>query len=96
MLCQGKERLGQALGHEVVGDFHAAKATTASMETYEHELIATPETPSPKVTPSPKRRRDVLTEVFNASFSEDRDFDGPAVPVSKRRRLAESRLEAVR
>ncbi|RYP76997.1 hypothetical protein DL769_003532 [Monosporascus sp. CRB-8-3] len=71
-----KERLGQALGSEVVGDFDAL-----NMETYEDELPPTPE------TPSPKRRREVLTEVFNASFSEDRDSDSPVEALGKRRRL---------
>ncbi|RYO85429.1 hypothetical protein DL766_006514 [Monosporascus sp. MC13-8B] len=74
-----KERLGQALGSEVVGDFDAL-----NMETYEDELPPTPE------TPSPKRRREVLTEVFNASFSEDRDSDSPVEMLGKRRRLEEA------
>ncbi|RYP64488.1 hypothetical protein DL771_008732 [Monosporascus sp. 5C6A] len=80
-----KERLGQALGGEVVGDFDAL-----NMETYEYELPPTPE------TPSPKRRREVLTEVFNASFSEDRDSDSPVEVLGKRRRLEEGRVGVVR
>ncbi|EMR71713.1 hypothetical protein UCREL1_1230 [Eutypa lata UCREL1] len=80
-----KERLGQALGSEVVGDFDAS-----NMETYEAELPPTPE------TPSPKRRRDVLSEVFNASFSEDRDSDSPVEAIGKRRCLEESRVGLVR
>ncbi|RYP64994.1 hypothetical protein DL770_009092 [Monosporascus sp. CRB-9-2] len=80
-----KERLGQALGSEVVGDFDAL-----NMETYEDELPPTPE------TPSPKRRREVLTEVFNASFSEDRDSDSPLEVLGKRRRLEEGRVGVVR
>ncbi|RYP34255.1 hypothetical protein DL767_004378 [Monosporascus sp. MG133] len=80
-----KERLGQALGSEVVGDFDAL-----NMETYDDELPPTPE------TPSPKRRREVLTEVFNASFSEDRDSDSPLEALGKRRRLEEGRVGVVR
>ncbi|RYP47923.1 hypothetical protein DL768_006078 [Monosporascus sp. mg162] len=80
-----KERLGQALGSEVVGDFDAL-----NMETYDDELPPTPE------TPSPKRRREVLTEVFNASFSEDRDSDSPLEMLGKRRRLQEGRVGVVR
>ncbi|KAI0484082.1 hypothetical protein GGR56DRAFT_612251 [Xylariaceae sp. FL0804] len=61
-----KERLGQALGADVVGDF-----ANVPMDTYENELQqpATPE------SASPKRRRGVLEEVLNASFSEDRESD---------------------
>lgn len=80
-----KERLGQALGSETVGDFDVS-----NMETYEEKVPLTPE------TPSPKRRRDVLTEVFNASFSEDRDSDSPVEAVSKRRCLEGSRVGLVR
>ncbi|RYP08746.1 hypothetical protein DL764_001657 [Monosporascus ibericus] len=80
-----KERLGQALGNEVVGDFDAL-----NMEMYEDELPPTPE------TPSPKRRREVFTEVFNASFSEDRDSDSPLEALGKRRRLEEGRVGVVR
>ncbi len=80
-----KERLGQALGSEVVGYFDAQ-----NMETYDNELPPTPE------TPSPKRRRSILTEVFNVSFSEDRDSDSPVEAISKRRRLEKGRVGVVR
>ncbi|KAI5920357.1 hypothetical protein F4810DRAFT_702940 [Camillea tinctor] len=83
-----KERLGQALGSDLVGDFDGV-----SMDTYEDELKATPES----TTSSPKRRREVLSEVFNASFSEDRDSDCPGDTIlGKRRCLEEGRVGVVR
>ena len=80
-----KERLGLALGSDVVGE-----VDVNNMETWEDELPPTPE------TPSPKRRREVLTEVFNTSFSEDRDSDSPVDSIRKRRCLEEGRVELVR
>ncbi|KAI1488722.1 hypothetical protein F5X96DRAFT_680253 [Biscogniauxia mediterranea] len=83
-----KERLGQALGSDLVGDFDGVP-----MDTYEDELRPTPES----TPPSPKRRREVLTEVFNASFSEDRDSDCPGDTIlGKRRCLEEGRVGVVR
>ncbi|KAI1496501.1 hypothetical protein F5X99DRAFT_400284 [Biscogniauxia marginata] len=81
-----KERLGRALGRDVVGDFDGVP-----MDTYEDEL-----TPVPEST-SPKRRREVLSEVFNASFSEDRESDcsGDMI-LGKRRCLEEGRVGVVR
>ncbi|CAJ2511925.1 Uu.00g075500.m01.CDS01 [Anthostomella pinea] len=79
-----KERLGKALGKDIVGDFDGV-----SMDTYEDELPVTPE------STSPKRRREVLSEVFNASFSEDRESESPG-NVFKRRCIAEGRVGVVR
>ncbi|KAI1339959.1 hypothetical protein F5Y15DRAFT_60166 [Xylariaceae sp. FL0016] len=79
-----KERLARALGKDIVGDFPA----NDSMETYEHELA-----PAHHESTSPKRRREVLSEVFNASFSEDRDPDSPALG---KRRCIEGRVGVVR
>ena len=80
-----KERLGQALGRDVVGHFDEH-----NMEMFEEETLA----PIPE-SASPKRRRDVLTEVLNASFSEDRESsrDGN---IGKRRCLEEGRVGVVR
>lgn len=82
-----KERLGHVLGRELVGDFNEH-----GMDTYEDELTPLPE------TPSPKRRREVLSEVLNASFSEDRDATTPEAGgnIVKRRRLEEGRVGLVR
>ncbi|KAH9996372.1 hypothetical protein F4779DRAFT_607012 [Xylariaceae sp. FL0662B] len=81
-----KERLGQALGRDIVGDFDIQR-----METFDEQLSFK------ETTPSPKRRREVLSEVFNASFSEDRDADcaGNALGL-KRRCLEEGRVGVVR
>ncbi|KXJ97360.1 hypothetical protein Micbo1qcDRAFT_200066 [Microdochium bolleyi] len=81
-----KERLGHVLGRNVVGDFNEH-----GMDTYEDELTPVPE------TPSPKRRREVLSEVLNVSFSEDRDAHSPETEnMPKRRRLMEGRVGLVR
>ncbi|KAI1323497.1 hypothetical protein F5Y16DRAFT_383720 [Xylariaceae sp. FL0255] len=78
-----KERLGGALGVDLVGDF-----SNIPMDTYEENQV--PE------SISPKRRREALSEVFNASFSEDRDSDPPGVTFSKRQCLEEGRIGLVR
>ncbi|XXG96940.1 tRNA (adenine(58)-N(1))-methyltransferase non-catalytic subunit trm6 [Hypoxylon texense] len=99
-----KERLGRALGEDIVGD-----VDYDSIESFEDvpeddndrldkeinavSLSSRPSggrTPNPctsRVTP-PKRK--VLSEVFNKSFSEDRDSaDFPSELLTKRRCLAE-------
>ncbi|KAH9896226.1 hypothetical protein F4778DRAFT_259525 [Xylariomycetidae sp. FL2044] len=81
-----KERLGKALGSDIVGDFQGV-----SIDTYEDELAET----TPEV-PSPKRRREALSEVFNASFSEDRELERPSEILGKRRCLEEGRVGVVR
>lgn len=82
-----KERLGHVLGRDIVGDFNEH-----GMDTYEDELTPLPE------TPSPKRRREVLSEVLNVSFSEDRDANSPGTNdnMPKRRRIMEGRVGLVR
>lgn len=82
-----KERLGQALGTEIVGNFDALNMETFSEE--EEEIMSVAE------TTSPKRRREVLSEVLNASFSEDRE-SGPNDILGKRRCLEEGRVGLVR
>lgn len=79
-----KERLGKALGADVVGNFDGVP-----MDTYESEVV------TPEFTP-PKRRRDALAEVFNTSFSEDRESDIPGVVFGKRRCIEEVRVGVVR
>lgn len=109
-----KERLGQALGKDIVGDFdefhintfekpqsdsddgsgvREKEMTTVFKELANRELV----TPIvPQVT-SPKHKREILSEVFNASFSEDRDsHDYPSELLAKRRCLEEGRIGVVR
>lgn len=82
-----KERLGKALGSDLVGDLD-----TTVMDTYEnHDETAA--SPSPC---SRKRGREALSEVFNASFSEDRPSDCPRPLLKKRRRVSEGRVGIVR
>ncbi|KAK2595081.1 hypothetical protein QQS21_007212 [Conoideocrella luteorostrata] len=71
-----RERLGIALGEEIVGQFDPSE-----METWETDVNSTRSKDS-------KRKRDALSEVFNGSFDEDTDSDEQRSPVSvKRRRL---------
>jgi hypothetical protein len=77
-----KERLGKALSADVVGGFDGIP-----MDTYEDEITSVPE------SISPKRRREALSEVLNASFSEDRDSGDM---FGKRRCMGESRVGVVR
>ncbi|ORY55121.1 uncharacterized protein BCR38DRAFT_452908 [Pseudomassariella vexata] len=81
-----KERLGKALGEEVVGGFDELNIETYDEEE-EEEL-----TSIPQVTTSPKRRREALSEVLNASFSEDSNCDDPL----GKRRCLEGRVGVVR
>ncbi|KAI0147053.1 hypothetical protein GGR57DRAFT_264668 [Xylariaceae sp. FL1272] len=82
-----KERLGKALGADMVGDF-----SRVPLDTYEQEeeMESTPE------SITPKRRRDALSEVFNASFSEDRESDCPEGVFPKRQCFEETRIGVVR
>ncbi|GAP83882.2 putative aurora kinase A [Rosellinia necatrix] len=80
-----KERLGKALGSDLVGDFE-----TAPMDTYGDGEM----TPAPERT-SRKRRRDVLSEVLNASFSENREGDHFGPLLRKRRRVSQGRIGVV-
>lgn len=64
-----RERLGKALGHDVVGDF-------------DHEEIETWEK-DPEKQEGGKRKREVLTEVLNNSFDED-SGDEPSLGAKKR------------
>ncbi|KAM5361072.1 hypothetical protein ACJZ2D_013341 [Fusarium nematophilum] len=68
-----RERLGKALGHDVVGPFNPEE-----IETWETD---------PEKQDTGKRKREVLSEVLNNSFDEDSD-DEPAL-VSKKRCLSE-------
>lgn len=74
-----RERLGQALGEEIVGAFDPTV-----METWNAE-----ETVIPCANPvSTKRKREALSEVFNGSFESETDTE-PAGDNNKRRRLQE-------
>lgn len=106
-----KERLGQALGRDIVGDVDLTRIETFDVDESDSNildkeidavslsswpsvgLLRNPNTP-PRVTP-PKRK--VLSEVFNKSFSEDRDSaDFPSGLLAKRRCLEEGRVGVVR
>ncbi|KAF7539638.1 hypothetical protein G7054_g1912 [Neopestalotiopsis clavispora] len=85
-----KERLGQALGEEVVGNIDPFCIETFPDE--EEEIMHVTE------FTSPKRRRDVFSEVFNASFNEDRESSSTDEigVIGKRRCLEEGRVGVVR
>jgi hypothetical protein len=83
-----KERLGQALSREVVGDFDPYNIETFPDEEKEIMNVA-------EVT-SPKRRRGVLSEVLNVSFSEDREPVSDEINVMGKRRCLEGRIGVVR
>lgn len=73
-----KERLGKALGEDIVGPFDPSE-----METWETDT----EEPQAKDN---KRKREALSEVFNGSFDEDTDNDEQESPLkSKKQRLEE-------
>ncbi|OTA52516.1 hypothetical protein K449DRAFT_391376 [Hypoxylon sp. EC38] len=104
-----KERLGQALGQDLVGEFDTDRIETfwdesidlspTGSDVLEQDLEATlsqlrqgdNSTPiMPQVTSSPKRKREILSEVLNVSFSEDRQTPGfPSELLAKRRCLEE-------
>lgn len=108
-----KERLGQVLGKDIVGEVNPTRmetfedewVTESDSEKFDKETYAvsfgsklsgerTPIPSTPRVMP-PKRK--VLSEVFNTSFSEDRDStDFPSELLAKRRCLEEGRLGVVR
>ncbi|KAH8677289.1 hypothetical protein BX600DRAFT_121529 [Xylariales sp. PMI_506] len=83
-----KERLGDVLGREVVGDFDPLNIDTFPDNEEDEDILNVTET-------TPKRRRDVLSEVFNASFSEDRESSSGDI-IRKRRCLEEGRVGVVR
>lgn len=64
-----RERLGKALGHDVVGQFNPDE-----IETWEKD---------PEKQDTNKRKREVLSEVLNGSFEEDTD-DEPSLSAKKR------------
>ena len=80
-----KERLGQVLGRDVVGNFDET-----NLETFDDGEL----TPIPEAV-SPKRRREVFSEVLNVSFTEDHE-PGRENGMGKRRRLEEGRVGVVR
>lgn len=85
-----KERLGLALGRDIVGEFDELHFETFD----EEELVPLPEPISPQ-----KRRREVLSEVLGVSFTKDTESDDPigvSSRVSKRRCLEEGRVGLVR
>ncbi|KAI0843539.1 hypothetical protein F5Y06DRAFT_255224 [Hypoxylon sp. FL0890] len=107
-----KERLGQALGRDLVGEMD-----TSRIETYLDELLNPSQNDSnisergvgaglsqstqgddsmptvPQTTP-PKRKREILSEVLNVSFSEDREPPGyPSELLAKRQCLEEGNNE---
>ncbi|KAI0907024.1 hypothetical protein F4823DRAFT_604851 [Ustulina deusta] len=94
-----KERLGKALGSDIVGAFDATV-----MDTYDNEAVSALETPSSSGTVTPpnfkptssKRKRGVFSEVLNASFSENRESDRPRDLPGKRRRRQEAKVGVVR
>lgn len=73
-----RERLGKALGEDIVGQFDPSE-----METWDADA----ETPLPR---DAKRKREALSEVFNGSFEEDADDNEQESPLkSKKQRLEE-------
>ncbi|KAI0205543.1 hypothetical protein F4808DRAFT_237561 [Astrocystis sublimbata] len=73
-----KERLGKALGSDLVGEYG-----DAVIDTYE-ELA----TPVPEEGRSKKRGREALSEVFNGSFSDDRsESPSPSPSTRKKQRM---------
>ncbi|KAI0472518.1 hypothetical protein F4859DRAFT_515362 [Xylaria cf. heliscus] len=75
-----KERLGKALGSDVVGDYD-----DTIMDTYEEEMTPVAE------SGSKKRGREALSEVFNGSFCEDCQHqpNSPSPSAKKKRRMKE-------
>ncbi|KAI1139976.1 hypothetical protein F5Y05DRAFT_380666 [Hypoxylon sp. FL0543] len=104
-----KERLGQALGQDLVGEidpgyietfWHGPSSSSQcgsnimgqgleaaiSQLSRGHEPLPT----VPQVAPSPRRKREILSEVLNVSFSEDRESPGyPSELLAKRQCLEE-------
>ena len=69
-----RERMGKALGVDLVGPFNASK-----METWEAE-------PDDTQGSQKKRKREALSEVFNGSYEEETDDDTRG-PIDKKQRL---------
>ncbi|KAI0181219.1 hypothetical protein GGR52DRAFT_523309 [Hypoxylon sp. FL1284] len=106
-----KERLGQALGKDIVGE-----VDPNCMETYEDPWVSesdneslnkdaradplppkssTSRTSSPSTPRATPAKRKALSEVFNTSFSEDRDSADFPSELAKRRCLEEGRVGVV-
>ncbi|KAH8197969.1 hypothetical protein TruAng_007871 [Truncatella angustata] len=84
-----KERLAHVLGPDLVGDFDPLKIDTFPDEEQDITSIAE--------VASPKRRRDVLSDVLNTSFSEDRPSNTPDdINAIGKRRCLEGRVGVVR
>ncbi|KAI1439075.1 hypothetical protein GGR50DRAFT_637320 [Xylaria sp. CBS 124048] len=79
-----KDRLGRALGWDLVG----------SVDNFPIDPYDTDSAPSPELR-SPKRKREIFSEVFNASFSEDRESDRSGDIFRKRRCMGESLVGVV-
>ncbi|KAK6955747.1 hypothetical protein Daesc_003391 [Daldinia eschscholtzii] len=113
-----KERLGQALGKDLIGEFDVDR-----IETFQDELLPNLEgdnsdnveeeefeavlqklekeddstSDASCIALASKRKRKILSEVFNRSFSEDYESSGyPSELLAKRRRLEEGRVGVVR
>ncbi|KAI0130789.1 hypothetical protein F4814DRAFT_403684 [Daldinia grandis] len=112
-----KERLGQALGRDLVGEFDIDQIETfedelssdvegGKSDSFGEELQAVlhklnkedgPISDTAQITPSPKRKRKIFSEVCNGSFSENYESSGyPSELLAKRRRLEEGRVGVVR
>ncbi|KAI1754794.1 hypothetical protein F4782DRAFT_528154 [Xylaria castorea] len=70
-----KERLGKALGSDIVGEYD-----DTIIDTYEEEVAPVAE------ADSKKRGREALSEVFNGSFSEDCQYQSNVSSVSARKK----------
>ncbi|KAJ3560183.1 hypothetical protein NPX13_g9391 [Xylaria arbuscula] len=83
-----QERLGAALGPDIIGDvippptYHYEDQTTSSVAASPMSFYQ---------ASGSKRKRGVFSEVMNASFYEDRESDGPKDAPAKRRRLLETK-----
>ncbi|KAI1826868.1 hypothetical protein F4861DRAFT_18988 [Xylaria intraflava] len=80
-----KERLGMALGADLVGHFDSIR-----MDIYDNDPVPILE------CSSPKRKREIFSEVFNASFSENRESDSSRDIFRKRQCIKEGRVGVVR
>ena len=85
-----QERLGRALGPDILGDFNVPPPTYP----YEEDE---PVSSSMKSSASfyqastSKRKRGIFSEVMNASFYEGREPDGPKDAPTKKRRILETK-----
>ncbi|KAI1801436.1 hypothetical protein F4811DRAFT_534366 [Daldinia bambusicola] len=116
-----KERLGQALGKDLIGEFDINRIETfknepvpdfggVSSDNFEEEdeeefqdvlqklsKEDEPTSDNTRISLLSKRKREILSEVFNGSFSEDHESSGyPSELLAKRRCLEEGRVGVVR